>query len=165
MRLSSWGRDSLTRCCMSHSTFLIWIVLGEVMKPTFVFCFFYEFHMLKTVIVDNSMTEWSAVSQSAPYTSVSNKLCKALTGDWRCNKKRSTSTLVWCSSLVLADSSVLSWSFWPKRRRRTAKEKVTIHQCMDMGVNQVDLTLKPFEPFVCCDPCGWSQEYPVSSEK
>lgn len=23
--------------------------------------------------------------------------------------------------------------------------------------------LKPFEPSVCCDLCGWSQEYPVSS--
>lgn len=23
--------------------------------------------------------------------------------------------------------------------------------------------LKPFEPSVCCDLCGWSQEYPVST--
>ncbi|KAF3856310.1 hypothetical protein F7725_017033 [Dissostichus mawsoni] len=26
---------------------------------------------------------------------------------------------------------------------------------------EVDSMLKPFEPFVCCDPCGWSQEFPV----
>ena len=33
-----------------------------------------------------------------------------------------------------------------------------------MGVNQVDSMLKPFEPSVCCDLCGWSQEYPVRAK-
>lgn len=61
------------------------------------------------------------------------------------------------------DSSVLSWSFWPKKRSQTVK-KVTIRRCTDTEENQVDLMLKPFEPSVCCDPCGWSQEYPVSAE-
>lgn len=63
----------------------------------------------------------------------------------------------------LTDSSVLSWSYWPKRRREKAREKFPILPCTGTGVNQVDLMLKPFEPSVCCDPCGWSQEYPVSA--
>lgn len=67
-------------------------------------------------------------------------------------------------SLFLTDSSVLSWNFWPKRRREKVTEMIPIRRCMDMEVNQVDLMLKPFEPSVCCDPCGWSQEYPVSRE-
>lgn len=58
------------------------------------------------------------------------------------------------------DSSVLHWSFWPKKKREKLKE-MPMHQCMGTGVSQVDLMLKPFEPSVCCAPCGWSQEYPV----
>lgn len=42
-------------------------------------------------------------------------------------------------------------------------EKVAIRRCMGTEGNPVDLTLKPYEPSVCCDPCGWSQEYPVST--
>lgn len=40
-------------------------------------------------------------------------------------------------------------------------EKVAIHRCTDTEGNQEVLMLKPFEPSVCCDLCGWSQEYPV----
>lgn len=41
-------------------------------------------------------------------------------------------------------------------------EKVAIHRCTATEGNQEVLMLKPFEPSVCCDLCGWSQEYPVS---